>query len=73
MIGKQGVHWSSDIGPGHGLDSLLRTPQNALSVPLGEPFFSWGLSLLTPTDRATSPPAENGALLRLVRHGRVRG
>ncbi len=56
-----------------GLMSFLGDTRNALSVPLGEPFFSWGLSLLTPTDRATSPPARNGALLRLVRRGRVRG
>jgi hypothetical protein len=43
------------------------------SVRIGEPFLFPCLSLLTPTDRATSRTAESSALLRLVRRPGVSG
>ena len=73
MVGT--VYWFSDIGhPGHRSDCPLpRTLQNALSVPLGEPALFLRRSLSTRTNRVTSPTVQNGALLRVVRRGRVRG
>ncbi len=61
------VKGSSDIGhPDLGLDCPLpRTPENALSVPLGEPplFPRW--SLLSPSNRVTSRTADNAELFAL--------